>query len=368
MSLSPALSGDRFEMASAAGRLNMYVSGSGPSLLLIHSINAAASAAEMRPLQEHYASRREVYCLDLPGFGLSERSDRHYTPRLMTDAVKAAVAEIKARSGEQMIDALALSLSCEYLSRAAVETPVDFRTLALVSPTGLSGRRKLTGPAGTTLGMPWLYRILRGRAMGAAAPRTSPAAGENGSGRGNGSAKGTWGGSGNTSGSSADSVAGNAASAAAGADASVQPDPEVPSDGWGKTIYGWLTRPNVIRYFLRRTWGSPNIDTDLWRYDVEQARAPGAEFAPLYFLAGELFSADLHAVYERLTQPVFISHGVRGDFTNYKLAGMIAHRPNCRLQVYQTGALPYFEVPELFCADYDAFLRSIPPPASRRRR
>jgi pimeloyl-ACP methyl ester carboxylesterase len=260
----------------------------------------------MRPLYDHYASRRRVFCLDLPGFGLSERTDRHYTPRLMTDAVKAATAEIKARSGEQTIDALALSLSCEYLSRAAVETPGDFRTLALVSPTGLSGRRKLLKPEGTTLGMPWLYRILRGTAMGAAPPAAGSAPG--------------------------------------------------PGAGWGRTTFGWLTRPNVIRYFLRRTWGSPNIDLPLWRYDIETARAPGAEFAPLHFLAGELFSADLHAVYQRLSQPTFMAHGVRGDFTNYKLAGMIVGRPNCRLRVYQTGALPYFEEPQQFCADYDAFL------------
>ena len=293
MSLPPALPGDRFELSSGAGRINIYDSGSGPPLLLIHSVNAAASAAEMRPLHGYYAPSRRVFCLELPGFGLSERSDRPYSPRLMTDAILAAVAEIKERTGERPIDALALSLSCEFLSRAAVERPDHFRSLALVSPTGFSGRRDLRQPQGTTLGKPWLYRMLRG-------PRSRP--------------------------------------------------------GCRRRVYGWLTRPTVIRYFLRRTWGSRAIDEELWRYDIQTARQPGAEFAPLYFLSGELFSADLHAVYDRLTQPVFMSHGVRGDFTNYRLEGMIANRPNCRLRVYQTGALPYFEDRNLFCSDYDAFL------------
>ena len=53
MSLAPALPGDRIEIASAAGRLIMYAAGEGAPLLLIHSINAAASAAEVRPLQTH---------------------------------------------------------------------------------------------------------------------------------------------------------------------------------------------------------------------------------------------------------------------------------------------------------------------------
>jgi pimeloyl-ACP methyl ester carboxylesterase len=294
--LAPALPGERFEFDdSAAGRLNMYAAGEGAPLLLIHSINAAASAAEMRPLQSVYRAARRVFCLELPGFGMSERSDRHYSPRLMTDAVLAACGQIRARCGAAAIDALALSLSCEFLARAATEAPASFRSLAFVSPTGLSGRRELGKAPGTTRGQPWLYRLLRG-------PKSRP--------------------------------------------------------GWARTVYGWLTQPKVIRYFLRRTWGSPDIDVDLWRYDIETARQPGAEYAPLYFLSGELFSADLHSVYRRLVQPVFIAHGVRGDFTNYGQAGMISSRPNCRLSVYPTGALPYFETLDAFCADYDAFLEA----------
>jgi pimeloyl-ACP methyl ester carboxylesterase len=48
-------------------------------LLLIHSVNAAASAYEVRPLFDHYRGRRPVYALDLPGFGQSDRSDRLYS-------------------------------------------------------------------------------------------------------------------------------------------------------------------------------------------------------------------------------------------------------------------------------------------------
>ena len=289
--LPAALSGQRIEFASRAGRLCAYVAGQGPALLLVHSINASASAAEMRPLHEHYAATRSVFSIDLPGYGLSDRSDRDYTPRLMTDALHAIVEQIHLRCGPAAIDALALSLSAEYLARAAAEAPALYRSIALVSPTGFSGRRSWRAAPGTTRGLPWLYQALRG-----------------------------------------------------------------PGAGWGGALFRGLTRPGVIRYFLRRTWGSTDIDEALWRYDVLTTRQPGAEHAPLHFLSAGLFSADIHTLYEQLEMPVWMSHGVRGDFTDYRNKTIVEGRPNWHFSVFPTGALPYFELPDRFCEAYDGFL------------
>jgi pimeloyl-ACP methyl ester carboxylesterase len=297
LQLPAAVSGERFEFASAAGRLSAYVAGQGPPLLLIHSINASASAAEVRPLHAHYCATRTVFSVDLPGYGFSDRSDRDYTPRLMTDAVHAFTEQLRARCGPAPIDALAVSLSCEYLARAAAEAPQRYRSVALVSPTGFSGLRPWRGAAGSTRGLPGLYRALRG-----------------------------------------------------------------PGAGWGGAVFRALTRPGVIRYFLRRTWGSKQIDETLWAYDVLTAKAPGAEHAPLHFLAANLFSADIHTVYERLELPVWMSHGVRGDFTDYRGKAIVEARPNWRFSVFATGALPYFEVPEDFCNAFDQFLDTAAPP------
>jgi pimeloyl-ACP methyl ester carboxylesterase len=289
--LPAALTGQRIDFASRAGRLCAYVAGRGPALLLVHSINAAASAAEMRPLHEHCAATRTVFSIDLPGYGFSDRSDRDYTPRLMTDALHAMVEQIHLRCGPAPIDALALSLSAEYLARAAAEVPARFRSVALVSPTGFSGSASWREAPGTTRGLPWLYRALRG-----------------------------------------------------------------PGPGWGGALFRGLTRPGVIRYFLRRTWGGREIDEALWRYSVLTTRQPGAEHAPLHFLAAGLFSADIHTLYEQLEMPVWMSHGVRGDFTDYRNKTIVQSRPNWRFSVFPTGALPYFEVPEQFCEAYDSFL------------
>ena len=53
-----------------------YIAGSGPPLLLVHSINAAPSTAEVRPLFDHYRRTHTVFAPDLPGFGASPRPDR----------------------------------------------------------------------------------------------------------------------------------------------------------------------------------------------------------------------------------------------------------------------------------------------------
>jgi pimeloyl-ACP methyl ester carboxylesterase len=291
-SLPPAVPAERFEFDSAAGRISAYVAGRGSPMLLVHSVNAAASVAEVRPLFERWARTHTVFAPDLPGFGFSQRSDRDYTPRLMTDALLAMREPIRRHCGDQPVHALAVSLASEFLARAAVEAPQAWRSLALVSPTGFNGLRPRRGPPGSTQAMPRLYRALRG-------------------------------------------------------------------PGWGAALFRGLTRPGVIRYFLRRTWGAKDIDEALWRYAVITARQPGAEYAPLHFLAGSLFSTDIHTVYERLAMPVWMSHGVRGDFVDYRGKRIVEDRSNWQFDVFRTGAMPYFEVPQDFCARYAAFLERL---------
>lgn len=152
--LAPALDGESFRLHTSAGQLNMYCSAHAPGrpLLLVHSINAAASAYEVKPLYDHYAKERPVYALELPGFGRSERADRTYTPQLMAHAISAALDEIKSRHQGTTPDAIALSLSSEFLAQVAYERPTDLRAIALVSPTGFDARLSGDGPEGGNRG------------------------------------------------------------------------------------------------------------------------------------------------------------------------------------------------------------------------
>lgn len=294
--LALAVSGECFD----TGGVNCYTAGHGPPLLLVHTVNAAASAAEVRPLYEHYRATRTVFAVDLPGYGHSRRDDVAYTPRLMTDALHTVGQEIRRRCGDRPVDALAASLGCEFLARAAAEQPAHWGRLALVSPTGLDGDKPRRGPPGSTRRIPGLHAVLS------------------------------------------------------------QPL-------WAAGLFRALTRPRVVRYFLERTWGSKGIDEAMWAYAVATAAQPGAHHAPLHFLGGGLFSDDIHNVYESLSQPVWMCHGVRGDFTDYRNERLLADRPNWQITVFQTGALPYFEVPEPFRLALDAFLAGRPVPTMRDR-
>jgi pimeloyl-ACP methyl ester carboxylesterase len=137
--LEPALDAERATFRSQrAGMLSYYVDrrAVGRPLVLIHSINAGASAYEMRPIFEYYRGERPVYALDLPGFGFSERSDREYSPELYA----AAIEDFLASEVGAPADLIALSLGGELSARAALSAPERFHSLTLISPTGFNER------------------------------------------------------------------------------------------------------------------------------------------------------------------------------------------------------------------------------------
>jgi pimeloyl-ACP methyl ester carboxylesterase len=247
-----------------------------PPLLLIHSVNAAASAAEVRPLFEHYRRERVVVAMELPGYGFSERGDRMYTPRLMTDAIHVVLELLDSEYGPSPIDVLALSLSSEFAARAAMEAPQRIAHLALVSPTGLSRLKARRGEPGSTAYLPRLHAAV------------------------------LW-------------------------------------PRWSQGLFNLLTRPAVIGYFLRKTWGSPHIDAQLWAYCVRTAQEAGARFAPLCFLSMSMFSQDIHTVYESVQCPVWVSMATRGDFTDYRGLALLRTVQLWHAQKVPGGALPYFE-------------------------
>jgi pimeloyl-ACP methyl ester carboxylesterase len=135
--LPPAIEADTQTLSSdTVGALNVYVdrSAHGRPLLLIHSVNAAASAYEMRPIFEHYQGQRPVFALDLPGYGFSERSDLARTPA----AYAGAIVDVIANLIGEPADVIALSLGSEFAARAALQRPDLFHSLTLISPSGFN--------------------------------------------------------------------------------------------------------------------------------------------------------------------------------------------------------------------------------------
>ena len=138
--LDKAIDTERKEFDSKeAGRLSYYVDedGKGNPILLVHSINAASSSFEIKPIFERFRKQRPVYALDLPGFGFTERSERLYCPELYKKAINTFVDEIVGKPA----DVIALSLSCEFAAHAALSKPQNIRSLVMISPTGFSPPR-----------------------------------------------------------------------------------------------------------------------------------------------------------------------------------------------------------------------------------
>jgi pimeloyl-ACP methyl ester carboxylesterase len=258
-------------------------------MLLVHSVNAAGSAYEVRPIFNEMTRTHAVYALDLPGFGFSDRSDRNYTPRLMTDAIHDMLGIIAETHDETPVEALAISLGSEFLARAAVENQDRFHTLAFVTPTGFSKRSGHFGRKRKTREVPGLYAFL-----------TFPL--------------------------------------------------------WGDALFTALTSEKSIRFFLRKTFGSDDYDEGLAEYDYLTTHQPGAKNAPYAFVSGRLFSADARDIYARLQQPVWMTCANKGDFANFSDADWARNQPNWTVETFDTGALPHFERPAAFCANYRTFL------------
>ena len=127
---------------TGAGDYEVYwyydIEAEGRPLLFVHSINAAPSAIELKPLFQHFRSYRSVYAPDLPGFG---RSTRHVGMMTASDFAKNISSIIDQMSPSEPPDVIALSLGCEFVARAVVECGASVRSLTFISPTGFSRRQ-----------------------------------------------------------------------------------------------------------------------------------------------------------------------------------------------------------------------------------
>lgn len=130
--LSKPLNADLHMLNGTAGAVAVYAGGSGPPVVLVHSINALASAAEVRPLFDALRQGNSVYAIDLPGYGLSERLPRAYSVADMCNAVRLVANWVANRHTSQPLQAIGVSLSCEFLACVAMQTPGLFHSSAVV--------------------------------------------------------------------------------------------------------------------------------------------------------------------------------------------------------------------------------------------
>jgi pimeloyl-ACP methyl ester carboxylesterase len=281
--LPKAIAADRDVFFSDhAGKISYYVDreGSGRPLVLIHSVNAAASAYEMRPLFEHYRLQRPVFAPDLPGYGFSERSPRVYTPQMFADAI----LDLLATQVGEPADVIALSLGCEFVARAAAAQPERFKSLTLISPSGFTmrGEGRSSQRAGEVGGSDTFYNLI--------------------------------------------------------------------SFGlWRRPFYDLIVTRRSIEYFLGQSFVG-RIPAGMVGYAYATAHQPGAEYVPIYFLSGKLFTPNaVEALYEEVEIPVLVIYDQDAFVRFDRLPGLLERKDNWRAErIRPTLGLPHFEkLPEV---------------------
>ncbi|UNL86899.1 alpha/beta fold hydrolase [Priestia koreensis] len=129
------LGGRNEQFTSKYGQLAYNVQGSGPSLLLIHSISLGASNFCWRKNVKELAKHFTVYALELPGFSNSDKQKRMYTPQLFTEAI---IEFIQGVIHERTF-VITRDLPAAYCSYIAYIRPDLISKLVLITPSGLGG-------------------------------------------------------------------------------------------------------------------------------------------------------------------------------------------------------------------------------------
>jgi len=103
-----------------------------PTLVLLHGVNAAASAGEFREVFDRLAETHHVVAPDLPGFGRSERPPLSYSAALYEDFVADFLDEYDRPA------VLASGVTSAYVA-AAVDGGAPVESLTLICPTAVAG-------------------------------------------------------------------------------------------------------------------------------------------------------------------------------------------------------------------------------------
>jgi pimeloyl-ACP methyl ester carboxylesterase len=292
VTMSLLFSGKRYDIQGPC-RLSCRIAGSGPPVLLVHGMSCTSSMVEMLPVFDTLQTTNTVVAVDLPGFGASDRSERDYTPRLMTDALHRTAAFVRKHcqlGPRHALDVVAYALSCQFVAQAVLEDPVRWGRLAFISPVGLNG-------PGTSRKERLLIKRKR------LAHRLLMA------------------------------------------------------DTWSQPLFEALTSAPVVRYALKRDFGTSNIDNGLVSQSVSEAKAEGARFAAFAYLSGNLTNPASKVLYESLENPIWVTHGTRGNASKFRHNPTLEKRSNWRLTAFGSGPMPHFQNTPTFVRVLSHFLR-----------
>jgi pimeloyl-ACP methyl ester carboxylesterase len=130
---------------------------------------------------------------------------------------------------------------------------------------------------------------------------------------------------------------------------------------WGRPLYDLIATKASIRFFLKQSFVGP-VPEDMIDYAYATSHQPGAEYAPLRFVSGKLFTPNIFpAFYDRLEQPVLVVFD-QDAFTGFeRLPEMLQSHDNWHaVRVIPSRGLPQFERMDDVAAELERFWGSIP--------
>jgi pimeloyl-ACP methyl ester carboxylesterase len=142
--LTNLIGGDEGGFEWRGRRISFTRRGSGPPILLIHGIHAAAWSYEWHDNVDYLARSNTVYTIDLLGFGRSDRPAIRYSARLYISLISDFVDQVV---GDPCV-LVATSLSGAYAIVLGARDPQRFPAICLIAPTGLVRLNKPTGVGG----------------------------------------------------------------------------------------------------------------------------------------------------------------------------------------------------------------------------
>jgi pimeloyl-ACP methyl ester carboxylesterase len=139
------LGGTRQYVTLDGQRIAFVARGSGPPMVLVHSIHACAWSMEWRNVFESLSTTFTVYAVDLLGFGASAHPPLSYTAELYLEQLRAFLVEV-VRQPALLVGS---SLGGTYAIALAARHPALVTSVCAIGPAGVT---RLTTPGGAVGG------------------------------------------------------------------------------------------------------------------------------------------------------------------------------------------------------------------------
>ncbi|NDJ84915.1 MAG: alpha/beta hydrolase [Chloroflexi bacterium] len=129
---------------------------------------------------------------------------------------------------------------------------------------------------------------------------------------------------------------------------------------WSQPFFDLLiTRPS-IRFFLNKSFVG-EVPTEFVEYAYATAHQPGARYAPLYFVSGQLFTTGVRqSIYSKLDVPTLVLYDKDPNVTFDKLPDLLKENPRWQaVRISPSLGLPHWEKLEETTTALDTFWGSV---------